>query len=162
MASTNPLTVTASGDLDIVIEREFNAPRDLVWRAFTEPELVQRWLGVFGDWGWGGCEMDVRSGGRYRWQWNGPEGAQMVLSGTYQEVDPPSRLVSTQAYEGMDEFGEMLVTLVLTERDGVTYWHETVRYPTRETRDTDIERMPYGLEPGFANLDELLGTLVEA
>ena len=110
MPDLKTVDVTAEGDTGIRVRREFNAPARLVWNAFTTPGLVQRWLGIFGDWCWGGCEMDVRTGGRYSWTWkNAKDGGALVLSGAYIEVTPHTRIVMTQTYEGFTEFGRCVV-----------------------------------------------------
>jgi len=83
----------------------------------------------------------------------------MAISGTYREVTPPLRTVSTQVYEFMADFGEMLVTIILTERDGETLLEEIVEYPSREARDTDLQQAPEGLVPGFATLDQVLASV---
>src|SRR5690606_3803305 len=113
--------VTAPGDLEIRVTRTFEAPRNLVADAFTKPELLRRWLGVFEGWFWVECRVDLRVGGAYRWEWRNEDGMRLVLSGRFQEVVPGERYVLTQVYEDTPDFpGEMLVTLVLHEEDGRT------------------------------------------
>ncbi|GMU40481.1 MAG: ATPase [Chloroflexota bacterium] len=157
MPVIQPARVAALGDLEIEVARTFNAPRALVARAFTEPALLQRWLGVFGDWSWASCEIDVRPGGSYRWEWRQPNGAVLVLSGDYREVTPEVRYVMTQRYEGLPEFpNEMLVTMTLEEEAGRTTVVQVSRYATREERDRDLQYMPNGIEPSYATLDGVL------
>ena len=154
--------VTAPTDRSIRVVREFDAPVALVWDAFTKPELLQRWMGVFGDWQWESCEMDLREGGAWRYAWRQATGdARLVLSGVYREVVPRERIVMTQRYEmeGLPDFGEMLVTTTFTESGGKTVLDETIEYETAEARDIDLQNMPQGLEPGFAMLDEMLAEL---
>ena len=69
------LQITTPSDREVRITRGFDAPRQLVWDAYTRPELLKRWLGAMPGWSWAVCEMDVRPGGRYRWVWSGPDGA---------------------------------------------------------------------------------------
>ena len=76
-AAGKPLQITTPDDREIRITRSFDAPRQLVWDAYTRPELLKRWLGAMPGWSWAVCEMDVRKGGRYRWVWRGPEGAEL-------------------------------------------------------------------------------------
>src|SRR5690606_30466646 len=117
--------------------------------AFTKPELLRRWLGVFEGWFWVECRVDLRVGGAYRWEWRNEDGMRLVLSGRFQEVVPGERYVLTQVYEDTPDFpGEMLVTLVLHEEDGRTTVEQTTRYATREERDRDLQQMPAGLEAG--------------
>ena len=75
------LQISTPSDEEIRITRSFDAPRMLVWDAYTRPELLKRWLGAMPGWSWAVCEMDVREGGRYRWAWRGPDGAELALGG---------------------------------------------------------------------------------
>src|SRR5438105_15215283 len=77
----NALKINAQSDREIVMTRVFDAPRNLVYDAYTRPELLKRWLGVFRGWTMPVCEMDVRAGGTYRWQWRNPDGSQMGVRG---------------------------------------------------------------------------------
>src|SRR6185503_19881182 len=77
------LQITTPSDAEIRITRSFDAPRMMVWNAYTRPELFKRWLGQMPGWSWAVCEMDVRKGGRYRWAWRGPDGAELALGGEY-------------------------------------------------------------------------------
>lgn len=158
MTASQPASVVAHGDRSIRITRAFSAPRPLVFDAFTQPKLIQRWMGHFDKWSWISCDVDLRVGGAYRYAWKHPDGMELILSGVYREVSPPERIVCTQTYEGMSEFGEMLVTITLTERDGQTHLEEFVEYPSPEARDTDLQQAPEGIEPGFALLDQVLAS----
>ena len=92
--------VTMPSDREVKVTRSFRAPRELVYRAYTEPELVRRWLLGPPGWSMPVCEMDVRVGGRYRWRWKSDTGAQEFgFSGEFREVEPPSKLVHTEAYD---------------------------------------------------------------
>ncbi len=160
MDASQAAQVSTPSDRELRITRTFDAPRQLVADAFTRPELLQRWMGVFGDWSWLVCEVDLREGGDYRYVWRRPDGTEMGLSGTYQEVVPGERFVFTQVYENTPEFpGEMVVTLVLSEQDGRTMAETTVRYASREERDLDLQQAPTGMEAGYAQLDSLLAAL---
>lgn len=154
---TSTTEITTPTDRTLRVTRTFNAPVDMVWDAFTKPELLKRWMGVFGDWQWESHHADLREGGTWRYAWKQVTGdAHLVLSGVYREVVPPRRIVMTQVYEGMDEFGEMLVTTNFIEAGDTTTVDETVEYPTQAARDIDLQQMPTGLEPGFALLDQIL------
>ena len=149
--------ISTPTDRTIRITRTFDAPVALVWDAFTKPELLRRWMGVFADWQWESHHADLREGGSWRYAWKQATGdARLALSGVYREVIPQRRIVMTQVYEGMDEFGEMLVTTEFLEAGATTTVDETVEYPTQSARDTDLQHMPTGLEPGFALLDQVL------
>ena len=163
MPAIQPTPISTPSDLEIEITRNFDGPRALVTRAFTEPALLQRWMGVFGDWSWASCDMDVRVGGTYRWVWRQPTGAELALSGTYREVITAERYVQTQVYENMPDFpGEMLAAMTLVDEDGGTRVTQVVRYASQAERDLDLKYMPNGLEPGFQALDTLLATEARA
>ena len=158
--ATFAVTVPTTGpdDTSIEVQREFGAPPARVWRAMTEPEHMRRWLGNPG-FPLTTCEMDVRVGGRYRWVFGTPGGhGSMGVSGTFDEVAAPSRLVSTETF---DDFpGPSLNTLVLSPLgDDRTSMLLTVRYPDREIRDAWVASgMTEGLGQGYDRLDEVLST----
>src|SRR5690606_29828156 len=117
--------VTLPSDSQVLVRRSFNAPRALVYRAHTEPKLVQRWqLGPPG-WTMPVCEMDVRKGGKYRWRWRSIEdGKEFGFHGTFEEVTPNERIRHIEFYDPGDVGGDMgegaLITLELAEEDGIT------------------------------------------
>jgi uncharacterized protein YndB with AHSA1/START domain len=97
-----PAEVTLPSDRDVRVTRTFDAPRQLVWDAHTTPDLVRKWQGYDG-WDMPVCDMDVRVGGRYKWQWrNLDDGKQFGFFGTFTEVDGPSKLVHDQYYDPGD------------------------------------------------------------
>ena len=151
--------VSTTDDTAIVVHRAFDAPPDRVWRALTEPEHLRRWLGNPG-FPLTTCEMDVRVGGRYRWVFTQPDGPfSMGVSGTYDEVSRPDRLVSTEQFD--DHPGPSVNTLLLDERaDGRTAMTLTVRYVDREMRDGWVAfGMTDGLSLGYVRLDQVLAEL---
>jgi uncharacterized protein YndB with AHSA1/START domain len=157
MAGTGALEVTTPSDTEIRITREFAAPRRLVYDAFTRPELVQRWLGCWPGWSWVECEMDVRVGGRYRWLWRGPDGAEMGMRGEYREVEPMERIVSTEQFDQSWYAGEAIDTVVFAERAGRTTVTTTIVYDSKETRDGVLQSpMAEGMEMGYKLLDQVL------
>ena len=112
------LRVVARGDSEIVITRTFNAPRKLVFDAYTKPELVRRWL--FGPEGWSFsvCDIDLRVGGTYRYVWRKEStGEEMGMGGVFQEIKPPERLVSTEKFDDPWYPGEGVGTIVLVEQN---------------------------------------------
>ena len=155
-------TVTLPNDRDVVVVRTFNAPRDLVFDAWTKPALVQRWLLGPPGWTMPVCEMDVRVGGKYRWRWRSEaDGKEFGFSGEFREVVRPSRIVHVESYDAGDVGGEMggeaLVTSELTESNGVTTHKMTIRYESKEGRDAAVKTgMTDGMEMGYQRLDELL------
>src|SRR5262245_32787352 len=126
--STGNLKVTTPTDREIVMTREFDAPRHLVFEAMCKPELLQRWL--IGTTGWSMivCERDLRVGGAFRHVWRGPDGTEMAMRGVYREIVPPERIVRTESFEfGCDgQAGEQLGTLVLSDQRGKTMLTLTV------------------------------------
>lgn len=156
---TDTFDVTTPDDTSIVMRRDFDASPDRLWRALTEPEHLQRWLGD-PAFPLTTCEMDVRVGGSYRWVFTQPDGsASMGISGTYDEVERPRRMVSTEQFD--DYPGPSVNTLVLDERDdGRTAMTLTVRYVDRQMRDGWVASgMAEGLGRGYERLDEVLAAL---
>ncbi|MGH7676869.1 MAG: SRPBCC family protein [Gemmatimonadaceae bacterium] len=155
----NALKVTANGDREIVMTRSFDAPRQLVFEAMTKPELMKRWFGVFDGWTLEVCEVDLRVGGKYRYQWRGPAGEQMGMRGVYREVVAPERIVSTEQFDQSWYPGGAVGTLVLTEKGGKTTMTTTVRYDSREARDAVLKSpMETGAGAGYDNLEKFLAT----
>jgi len=154
------LKVAAVGDREIVITRDFDAPRVLVWEAMSRPELLRRWLAGPPGWQLTTCEDDQRVGGTFRWEWSAPDGAGLTMSGVYREFAPPERCVRTEAFAGKDlpPMGEQLATLVLVDRGEQTSLTLTVLYPSKEARDGALAHgMDKGLAAGYERLDEILG-----
>ena len=140
-----PLDVTIDHDnRQLVITRVFDAPRELVFKTYTDPELIPQW------WGVGGQTtvdvMDVRPGGRWRYVQRDAEGNEQGFRGEYRDVTPPERLSYTFEWEGMP--GHIILeTLVFDEQDGKTTIINTSRYDTLE----DLEGMlQTGAEQGAA------------
>jgi uncharacterized protein YndB with AHSA1/START domain len=157
----NKSTVTLPNDREVVVVRAFQAPRSLVFDAWTTPKHVQRWLLGPPGWTMPICEMDVRVGGKFQWRWRSDEnGAEFGFSGEFREVVRPSRIVHVERYEPGDvggEMGEALVTAVFTENGGVTTHTMTIRYASKEMRDAALKTgMTDGMEFGYRNLDALL------
>ncbi|HWM03356.1 MAG TPA: SRPBCC family protein [Actinophytocola sp.] len=158
------LAVTTSTDRDIVLTRQFAAPRELVFDAHTKPELLRRWFGPH-DWTLAECDVDLRPGGAWRYLMHGPNGAEMTLRGVYLEVAPPERLVTTESnvdcYARADH--ESLATMEFAECAGGTLLTNTISFATREVRDavlgTEMER---GVAQGLDRLAELLASRLSA
>jgi uncharacterized protein YndB with AHSA1/START domain len=162
-----PAEVTLPSDRDVRVTRTFRAPRQLVWDAHTRPELVKRWQG-YGGWEMPVCEMDVRVGGSYKWQWkNLEDGGQFGFFGTFSEVNEPSRIVHAQYYDPGDMDYAMpvgdptIVSLDLTEQDGVTTLVCNLRFASQEARDGAMSTgMTDGMEHSYTRLDELVQAAV--
>jgi uncharacterized protein YndB with AHSA1/START domain len=154
-------TVTLPNDLDVVVVRAFNAPRSLVFDAWTKPELVRRWMLGPPGWTMPVCEMDVRPGGKYRWRWRSEDnGNEFGFTGEFREVVRPSRIVHVERFDPGDvggEMGEALVTSDLTEKDGVTTHTMTIHYESKEVRDAALKTgMTDGMEMSYQQLDTVL------
>jgi uncharacterized protein YndB with AHSA1/START domain len=157
MKDSGALKVTARSDREIVMTRVFDAPRNLVFDAYTKPELLKRWLGVFGGYSMPVCEVDLRVGGTYRFVWRGPDGAEMGVRGVYREVVRPERLVHTEKFDEAWYPGESLITTVLAEQGGKTTLTVTMRYESREARDAVLKSpMESGVAQSYDKLAELL------
>jgi uncharacterized protein YndB with AHSA1/START domain len=153
------LQITTPSDVEIRITRSFDAPRMMVWDAYTRPELVKRWLGRMPGWSWAECTMDVRVGGKYRWAWRGPEGAELALGGVYREVVPGERLVNTERYDQQWYEGDAVGTVEFSEANGRTTLVTTLRYASKAVRDAVLQSpATSGMESGYIALDELLAT----
>ncbi|HVZ28980.1 MAG TPA: SRPBCC family protein [Asticcacaulis sp.] len=159
MRNTGLLKVTLPSDREVCLTRVFNAPRALVYDAFTKPELMKRWFGPRG-WNLTTCEMDVRVGGKWRFILTGPEGRTMGMSGEYVELSPPDRTVHIERF---DDFpGDAVVTTVLIEADGKTTLTATVLSPNKETRDAVIASgMEHGAAETYDRLAEVLTETVK-
>jgi len=151
MTGSGTATVTLPTDEQILITREFDAPKHLVYRAWTTPELVKRWWS-------GGCgevtiaEIDLRVGGMWRYVMIANEGFEVGFHGEYREIVPDERIVSTEVYEGMPE-GEALNTITFTEEDGRTSMSILVQHSCKEHRDAHINS---GMEAGMQKAMDLL------
>ncbi len=151
----HPTTVTTLSDTEVRIEREFDAPRELVWEAYTDPELMCEWLGprrltmtV--------QEMDVRTGGSYRYTHSDQDGS-YVFFGEFREVDPPRLLVQTFQWEGNDA-PPSVDRVEFEELEGNrTRIVVTGAFDSKESRDAMLEAgMEKGVREGYEKLDELL------
>jgi uncharacterized protein YndB with AHSA1/START domain len=159
---TEKMTLIAEpGQPALTFARRFNAPRELVFAAWTEPEHVKRWFGprVFTL---PVCEIDLRPGGTFRYVMRGPEGTEFAgdygMGGEYHEVVAPSRIVYTEWLEGQEDRGAV-VTLTFEEQDGMTILTSRSVYKSVEDRDAHLQM---GMEPGMSEtLDRLAEHLDE-
>jgi uncharacterized protein YndB with AHSA1/START domain len=157
LTSSGSATVTLPTDEQILITREFDAPKHLVYKAFTTPELVKRW--------WHAkrgevtiAEIDLRVGGTWRYVSVTEDGFEVGFHGEYREIVPNERIVSTEIYEGLpdgvsEEDGGTVNTATFTEADGRTTLTILVQAPSKETRDAIIDS---GMEAGMQDAMDLL------
>jgi uncharacterized protein YndB with AHSA1/START domain len=152
--------VTLPTDEEILIRREFDAPRHLVYRAYTTPELVMRW--------WSGqrgemkiADIDLRVGGMWRYVMVANGGYEVAFHGEYREIVPDERIVTTEVYEGMPEVGEPAVdTITFIEADGRTTLELLMRVSSREIRDMILETgMEIGVQEQMDALEQLAASL---
>jgi uncharacterized protein YndB with AHSA1/START domain len=158
MTNADILTITTPTDREVLMTRVLDAPRQLVFDAWTKPELLQKWL--LGPEGWSMpiCEVDLRPGGTWHFGWRKSNGTVMEMRGTYQEIQSPERLVTTECWGA--EWPETLNTLVFTEKDGKTTVANTILYPSREARDAAIATgMKDGASVSFDRLEKYLQTM---
>jgi uncharacterized protein YndB with AHSA1/START domain len=154
MRNTGTLQVTTPSDREVVLTRVFDAPRRLVFDAFSKPELLKRWFGPRG-WSLVVCEVDLKVGGGFRFVLRGPDGKEMGMRGVYREIVPPERSVHMESFD--DYPGESQVTAVFTEQGGKTTLTATVLYPSREVRDAVLKSgMEHGAAESYDKLAEML------
>ena len=152
------LIVTTPSDREVVATRVFDAPRELVWKAYTEPEHLQQWMLGPAGWTMPVCEMDLRPGGAYRFVWRKEDGTEMTITGTVREVEAPERMVSTEEWGG--DWPEALNTIDFAEDDGRTTLTTTTIYPSKEARDAALGTgMTDGMSASYDNLEALLRRL---
>jgi uncharacterized protein YndB with AHSA1/START domain len=162
VTSSRTATVTLPTDEQILIRREFDAPKHLVYKAFTTPELVERWwTAKRGE--MKTCEIDLRVGGKWRYVMQTPDGIEVGFHGEYREIEPNERIVSTEIFEGMPEGlpEEVSVnTATFTEEDGHTTLTILVQHTSKEFRDGHVESgMEDGLQDALDLLEEVAGSL---
>jgi uncharacterized protein YndB with AHSA1/START domain len=148
-------TFTTPSDREVVMTREVDAPRELVFDAWTKPEHVQQWMLGPSGWTMPVCEIDLRPGGAWHFVWGRADGTEMEMRGEYREVTPPERLVSTESWGG--DWPETINTVTLSEEDGKTTITQTVLYPSKEARDAALATgMKEGASVSFDRLAEHL------
>lgn len=157
MTKTHTLKITTPSDREIAMTRVFDAPRHLLFDAYTKPELLKQWLGVHNRWTFAVCEVDLRVGGAYRWVWRRPDGFEMGMCGVYREVVRPERVVATEVFDDPWYEGQAVGTTTFVEHGGKTTLTMTVLYDSKTIRDSVLKSpMEQGVAAGFDKLEELL------
>jgi len=160
MGNTGSLQITTPSDRELAMTRVFDAPARLVFDAYTKPELLKRWLGVFGGWSLDVCEVDLKVGGSYRWVWRNSNGKEMGVSGRYREIAPAARIVSTEKFDDPWYEGEAVGTVEFLEEGGKTTLVSTMLYDSKEIRDSILKSgMESGVARSYDKLDEVLESL---
>jgi uncharacterized protein YndB with AHSA1/START domain len=156
MKNTGTLKVTTSTDREIVMTRVFDAPRHMVFDAFTKPELLKRWFGPRG-WTLVVADVDFRVGGGFRFVLHGPDGKEMGMRGKYRELAPPGKSVHIESHD--DYPCESQVTGIFTEVSGKSTLTVTVLYDSKEVRDAVLQSgMEHGAAESYDRLAELLSS----
>src|ERR1700704_1100392 len=158
MVSSGTAVVTLPTETQILITREFDAPRHLVYRAYTTPELIKRW--------WSGnrgkvtsAEVDLRVGGAWRYVMTANEGFEVAFHGEFREIVPNQRIVFTEVYEGMPD-GEALDTTTFEEVDGRTLLTTLMQLANKADRDAVISSgMEGGMQEAMDHLEEVAASL---
>lgn len=153
VATKGTAVVTLPSDTQILITREFNAPKHLLYQAYTTPELIKRW--------WSAkrgavtvADVDLRVGGGWRFVMVTEDNFEVGFHGEYRELVPNERIVSTEVYEGMPD-GESLNTMTFTESNGRTLMTTLVQHASQEHRDAHINSgMEAGMQDAFDLLEE--------
>jgi len=143
MDTAADVQISTPTDREVVVTRTFDAPRALLFDAYTQPELLKRWYDAPGR-SLVVCEIDLRVGGAYRFLWRGEGRKDVGMRGVHRAVVRPERLVRTQTWEDWDA-GEIIETVLFTERAGRTTLTSTGLYPSRDVRDAVLKA---GLENG--------------
>jgi uncharacterized protein YndB with AHSA1/START domain len=156
--------LTLPTDTEILVTREFNAPRHLVWKVLTEPDLVKRWWagqrGTVTD-----VAVDLRVGGTWRYVMSANEGFEVAFHGEFREIEAPERMVQTEVFEGMPD-GDSEPSLnyyTLAEHDGRTTLTVRTVVSSKEVRDMIIATgMEGGMQEAYDLLEELAADLAAA
>jgi len=158
-----PLSIIPQGELDVVMTRAFDAPRNIVFDALTTHDLLRDWLGVRGGWTLPICSIDLAVGGAYRFVWRNADGTEMGVGGACREVLPPERIVWTEKFDEAWYPGEALVTHELAEEDGKTVLTATMHYESPEVRNAVLRSpMETSVAESYEKLDQLLAELISA
>jgi uncharacterized protein YndB with AHSA1/START domain len=151
------LKLTTKGDREIVMVREFDAPRALVYEAMTTPEFLKQWFHGPG-WDLVACEIEMKVGGKYRYVWR-RGGTEMGMSGVLTEVDAPKRWAATEKFDQAWYPGDAQSSIELTEKGGKTTLTQTVTYASKEARDIVLKSpMEMGASAGYDRLEAFLAS----
>jgi uncharacterized protein YndB with AHSA1/START domain len=158
MESKHALQLTTPSDREIEMTRTFDAPRELIFDAFTKPELLQRWLLGPEGWQMPVCEVDLRVGGGFHYVWrNESDGKEFGMHGRFREIAPPDRIVHVENFDEPWYPGEATIETTFEEHDGVTTLRLLMRFETTAARDAALES---GMERGVAVSYDRLETIL--
>ena len=167
-----PAEVSTPSDREVLVKRSFDAPANLVWRAYTEPELMRRWLTAMPGWTMPVCEMATHVGGKYRWRWRSEDGQEFGFTGEMLEVALHSKIVHTQIYDAGDLGGTCssgadipdsmgsepsIITVTFQESNGITNVTTSIKFASKADRDAAMSTgMTDGMEMSYKALDGVL------
>lgn len=157
--TSGTVTLTTPSDREVAMTRVFDAPRQLLFDAWTKPAFLKRWLYGPEEWPLVVCEIDLRVGGALRFVWRHRDGKDMGMSGIYREIAPLERIVHTEVWDEDWTGGEALVTLTLAEIAGKTTVTQTILYSSRAARDAVLKTpMDQGMAQSYDRLAGLLAS----
>ncbi len=145
------------GEREIIISREFDISRDMVFEAYTNPEMLINW--VLGPMGWTMliCETVLRVGGTYKFIWKNKEGNEIVMGGVYQEIKRPEKIINTEKFFDAWYPGESLITTLFEDIGGKTKYTCTILYETHQAREVVLNsKIELGMIESFERLEDLL------
>lgn len=158
-----PAEASLPSDTEVLVKRSFDAPVNLVWRAYVEPDLMRRWCGGPPGWSMPVCEMEMRVGGKYRWRWRSDEnGQEFGFTGEVLEITPHVKIVHTQIFDpgnlGVSMGSEQsVITVTFREDHGVTHVVTSIQYASKADRDAAFSTgMTDGMEVSYQRLDGVL------
>jgi uncharacterized protein YndB with AHSA1/START domain len=160
-----PAEVSTPSDREVLVKRSFDAPVNLVWKAYTEPATMRRWLSAMPGWTMPVCEMTTHVGDTYRWRWRNEEnGQEFGFTGELLEVELHSKIAHTQIFDpgnlGESMGGEpSIVTVTFTEANGITSVTTSIKFASQADRDAAMSTgMTDGMEMNYKHLDNLLAS----
>ena len=158
MPHLNKVEVTTPSDSEIVVSRDFDAPRSLVYLAFTKSELVKRWLLGPPGWTMPVCDIELRVGGKYHYRWRSDAGDhEFGVVGTFDKIDPEIRLNTTESMDGAPHHNKALIETSFTDLGSKTRVVYVMDFGTKAARDAAAATgMTDGMETSFKLLDQLL------
>lgn len=151
-AAGNQTTYATPSDREIVVTRTFDAPRSLVWAAFTDPKHLPNWHTGPDGFTMPVCEIDLRPGGTWRFVWRNAQGREFTATGTYREIDPPKRIV----YVTHSNDEEQTSTTTFTEENRRTTVIVSLQFASKASRDQGLPYAKVGTDANYARLDTYL------
>jgi uncharacterized protein YndB with AHSA1/START domain len=160
MTGKGDFQVGTRGEREIVMTRTFDAPRKLVFEAFSKPEYLRRWLLGPDGWTMPVCDVDFKVGGKYRYVWHKGD-TDMGSGGVFREIVAPERIVNTERFDDPWYEGESVVTTTFVEKGGKTTVEMVMAFDSKETRDAVLKSgMESGVAVSYDRLDDILAEAV--